>query len=161
MDLKDKVTIVTGGASGIGAASARKFAARGAKVVVTDVNGEGAKAIAYEIGGHAVVCDIGDEAAVNELVEEAEAAFGPVEIFFINAGIYMPFWPVWLESRGMGPVEIGLLFAVGRFARVISSPVIRMTAEDACGAPQLLVACPTGAHKCCYTHSLSHSPLTG
>lgn len=87
MDLKDKVTIVTGGASGIGAASARKFATRGAKVVVTDVNGEGAKAIAYEIGGHAVVCDIGNEAAVNELVEEAEAAFGPVEIFFSNAGI--------------------------------------------------------------------------
>ena len=87
MDLKDKVTIVTGGASGIGAASARKFAARGAKVVVTDVNGEGAKAIAYEIGGYAVVCDIGNEAAVNELVEEAEAAFGPVEIFFSNAGI--------------------------------------------------------------------------
>ena len=87
MDLKDKVTIVTGGASWIGAASARKFAARGAKVVVTDVNGEGAKAIAYEIGGHAVVCDIGNEAAVNELVEEAEAAFGPVEIFFSNAGI--------------------------------------------------------------------------
>ena len=87
MDLKEKVTIVTGGASGIGAASARKFAARGAKVVVTDVNGEGAKAIAYEIGGHAVVCDIGNEAAVNELVEEAEAAFGPVEIFFSNAGI--------------------------------------------------------------------------
>jgi len=51
------------------------------------VNGEGAKAIAYEIGGHAVVCDIGNEAAVNELVEEAEAAFGPVEIFFSNAGI--------------------------------------------------------------------------
>lgn len=49
--------------------------------------------------------------------------------FFINAGIYMPFWPVWLESRGMGPVEIGLLFAVGRFARVISSPLIAYGAD--------------------------------
>jgi PPP family 3-phenylpropionic acid transporter len=49
--------------------------------------------------------------------------------FFINAGIYMPFWPVWLESRGMGPVEIGLLFAVGRFARVISSPMIAYFAD--------------------------------
>ena len=49
--------------------------------------------------------------------------------FFINAGIYMPFWPVWLESRGMGPVEIGLLFAVGRFARVISSPMIAYGAD--------------------------------
>ena len=49
--------------------------------------------------------------------------------FFINAGIYMPFWPVWLESRGMGPVEIGLLFAIGRFARVISSPLIAYGAD--------------------------------
>ncbi len=49
--------------------------------------------------------------------------------FFINAGVYMPFWPVWLESRGMGPVEIGLLFAVGRFARVISSPLIAYGAD--------------------------------
>ena len=49
--------------------------------------------------------------------------------YFINAGIYMPFWPVWLESRGMGPVEIGLLFAVGRFARVISSPLIAYGAD--------------------------------
>ena len=50
-------------------------------------------------------------------------------LFFINAGIYMPFWPVWLESRGMGPVEIGLLFAIGRFARVISSPLIAYGAD--------------------------------
>lgn len=49
--------------------------------------------------------------------------------FFVNAGIYMPFWPVWLESRGMGPLEIGLLFAVGRFARVISSPLIAYVAD--------------------------------
>ena len=54
MDFKDKVTVVTGGASGIGAACARSFAARGANVVVTDVNGEGAAAVAGEIGGHAV-----------------------------------------------------------------------------------------------------------
>lgn len=49
--------------------------------------------------------------------------------FFINAGIYMPFWPVWLESRGMEPVDIGFLFAVGRFARVISSPLIAYGAD--------------------------------
>ena len=87
MDFRDKVTVVTGGASGIGAACARNFAARGAKVVVTDVNGEGAEAVAAEIGGHAVPCDIGDEAAVNALVADAEAAYGPVDIFFSNAGI--------------------------------------------------------------------------
>ena len=87
MDFKDKVTVVTGGASGIGAACARSFAARGANVVVTDVNGEGAAAVAVEIGGHAVACDIGDETAVNALVAEAEATYGPSDIFFSNAGI--------------------------------------------------------------------------
>jgi PPP family 3-phenylpropionic acid transporter len=44
--------------------------------------------------------------------------------FFINAGIYMPYWPVWLESRGLGPIEIGMLVAVGRFSRAFSSPLI-------------------------------------
>ncbi len=87
MDFKDKVTIVTGGASGIGAACAREFARRGAKVVVTDVNGEGARAVADEIGGLVVACNIGDEAAVNALVAESEAAYGPIDIFFSNAGI--------------------------------------------------------------------------
>ena len=43
---------------------------------------------------------------------------------FINAGLYLPYWPVWLESQGLGPVEIGLLFSAGRLARVVSSPLI-------------------------------------
>lgn len=49
--------------------------------------------------------------------------------FFVNAGIYMPFWPVWLESRGLGATEIALFFAVGRLARVLSSPLIAYAAD--------------------------------
>lgn len=87
MQWAGKVTIVTGGASGIGAACCRNFAARGAKVVVADLNGDGAKAVADEIGGLGVACNIGDEADVNRLVKTAQDAYGPVEVMFNNAGI--------------------------------------------------------------------------
>ena len=87
MEWRDKVTIVTGGASGIGAACCRNFAARGAKVVVADLNGDGAKAVADEIGGIGVGCNVGTEAGVNAMIEAAENAYGPVDIMFSNAGI--------------------------------------------------------------------------
>ena len=87
MDWQDKVTVVTGGASGIGAACCRNFAARGAKVVVTDVNADGARAVAGEVGGLAVPCNVGDEAEVDALVAASEAHYGPIDVFFSNAGI--------------------------------------------------------------------------
>ncbi len=87
MDLADKHTIITGGASGIGAATARQFAKLGARVVVADINGDDAQRVAAEVGGKAVVCDVGSEADVNALVAEAESAYGPVDLFFSNAGI--------------------------------------------------------------------------
>jgi NAD(P)-dependent dehydrogenase (short-subunit alcohol dehydrogenase family) len=87
MQFQDKVAIVTGGASGIGAACCRNFAERGAKVVVADLNGDGAKSVAAEFGGLGVACDVGDEAEVNTLVKAAEDAYGPVDIMFNNAGI--------------------------------------------------------------------------
>ncbi|MEQ9640970.1 MAG: SDR family oxidoreductase [Alphaproteobacteria bacterium] len=87
MNWRDKVTIVTGGASGIGAAACRNFAARGAKVVVADLNGDGAKAVADEIGGLGVGCDVGEEAEVNRMVQAAENAYGPIDVMFSNAGI--------------------------------------------------------------------------
>lgn len=87
MQFDGKVTIVTGGASGIGAASARNFAARGAKVAVVDLNGADAAKVAEEIGGLGLACDVGKEAAVNDMVARVEAALGPIDICFNNAGI--------------------------------------------------------------------------
>lgn len=87
MDWQGKVTVVTGGASGIGAACCRNFAARGAKVVVADLNGEGAEAVASEIGGLGVACNVAEEAEIADLVRATEDAFGPVDVFFNNAGI--------------------------------------------------------------------------
>ena len=88
MELKDRVAVVTGGASGIGRALARRFAAEGARgVVVADLEGTAAPAVADEIGGLAVATDVSVEADVIRLVEAAEREYGPIDLFCSNAGI--------------------------------------------------------------------------
>ena len=87
MELDNRVCVVTGGASGIGAATCRAFAAKGARVVVTDINMEGARQVAEEIGGLAIACDVSVEAEVNNLVAEAEKQLGPSDLFFNNAAV--------------------------------------------------------------------------
>jgi len=87
MDLTGRVAVVTGGASGIGACSARAFSQKGAKVVVADLNGDGAKQVADEFGGLAIACDVGKEKDINELVQQCEQELGPIEIFFNNAAV--------------------------------------------------------------------------
>jgi NAD(P)-dependent dehydrogenase (short-subunit alcohol dehydrogenase family) len=90
MEIRGKVAVVTGGASGIGAGMARRFAQEGARgVMVADLNLEGAQAVAQAIGGTAVAarCDVGREADVQALVQLARERFGQVDIYFSNAGI--------------------------------------------------------------------------
>jgi NAD(P)-dependent dehydrogenase (short-subunit alcohol dehydrogenase family) len=87
MELTGKVCIVTGGASGIGAACCRAFADAGGRVAVVDVNEQGAKDVASEIDGVGVGCDVGDEASVNEMIAVVERELGPVDVCFNNAGI--------------------------------------------------------------------------
>ncbi len=87
MELRDKNCIVTGGASGIGAALCRRFVAEGAKVVVADIDGDGAAAVAAEIGAVPYVVDVTDEPANRALVAFAEDRLGPVDVFVANAGI--------------------------------------------------------------------------
>ncbi|MVU76210.1 glucose 1-dehydrogenase [Nocardia sp. ET3-3] len=87
--IDSKVVIVTGGARGMGAAFARKLAAEGAKVVITDVLTEAGQAVAAEIGDAArfFPLDVTDEAAWNDVVAQAVAAFGPISGLVNNAGI--------------------------------------------------------------------------
>jgi NAD(P)-dependent dehydrogenase (short-subunit alcohol dehydrogenase family) len=93
MDIATRVAVVTGGASGIGRSIARALAAAGAAgVVVADIDAAGAARVAAEIeaAGHralAVPADMSREPDVQALVAAAEAAFGPVDLFFSNAGI--------------------------------------------------------------------------
>ncbi|HEY1420568.1 MAG TPA: SDR family oxidoreductase [Candidatus Dormibacteraeota bacterium] len=88
MVISDKVIVITGAAHGIGRALAMRFAAGNAEaVVVADVDGEAAKSVAQEIGGRAVRCDVSVEGDVKRLIDEAETAYGRVDIFCSNAGI--------------------------------------------------------------------------
>ena len=88
MKLQDKVAVVTGGASGIGRAMCRRFAAEGAAlVIVADANGEGAAAVADEFGGLAVHVDVSVEADIQRLAEAAMARHGRIDLFCSNAGI--------------------------------------------------------------------------
>jgi len=88
VELRDRVAVVTGGASGIGAALCRRFAAEGARgVVVADLDGDGAARVAAEIGGLGVACDVADEAQVRALVARAEQRFGAIDLFCANAGV--------------------------------------------------------------------------
>jgi NAD(P)-dependent dehydrogenase (short-subunit alcohol dehydrogenase family) len=88
MNLSDRVVVVTGGASGIGRALARRFADEGARgVVVADLDGAGAQAVATEIGALGVACDVTDESQVVDLVARASDAFGSIDLFCANAGV--------------------------------------------------------------------------
>jgi NAD(P)-dependent dehydrogenase (short-subunit alcohol dehydrogenase family) len=92
MRLQDKVTIITGGASGMGRVAAAMFAAEGAKVVVADVTAPAAQSVVDDItkaGGTAiaVVADVSKEADAKRMVDETIAAFGRVDVLYNNAGI--------------------------------------------------------------------------
>jgi NAD(P)-dependent dehydrogenase (short-subunit alcohol dehydrogenase family) len=87
MQLRDQAAIVTGGASGLGAATARQLAAQGAKVAICDLNAKLAETVAAEIGGVAVVCDVSDAAAAEAAVAQAAKAHGPARVLVNCAGI--------------------------------------------------------------------------
>src|SRR6201991_548412 len=87
MQMKDQAAIVTGGASGWGAATARRLAAQGAKVAVCDLNAKLAESVATEIGGIALVCDVADAAAAEAAVAQAAKAHGPARVLVNCAGV--------------------------------------------------------------------------
>jgi NAD(P)-dependent dehydrogenase (short-subunit alcohol dehydrogenase family) len=88
VDLKGRVAVVTGAASGIGRATAVRFAQEGAAgVVVADLNAEALRPVAEEVKGLAVTCDVSREADVQNVVAQAEKKYGRVDVYFSNAGI--------------------------------------------------------------------------
>lgn len=88
MRLQNKVAIVTGAASGFGAAIARTYIAHGAKVAIADINEAGAQALATELGANAIAvrCDVTKKADIEALVAATVKAFGTLDIVVNNAG---------------------------------------------------------------------------
>lgn len=87
MNIDGQVAIVTGGASGLGAATARRLAAEGARVGILDFDAERAAGVAAELGGHAVRTDVGDEASVEAAVAEIADKLGVPRVAVSCAGI--------------------------------------------------------------------------
>jgi NAD(P)-dependent dehydrogenase (short-subunit alcohol dehydrogenase family) len=114
MEIKGEAAIVTGGGSGIGADVARHLAKAGAKVAVLDVNREGAEAVAKEIGGLGLECDIASAASGEAAVAAATKAHGAARILVNVAGILIP--GRILGKDGPLPLE--------KFARVIEVNLI-------------------------------------
>ena len=88
--LAEKVAVVTGAGSGIGLATARRFAAEGAQVVCADLDSEAGEKAAAEVGGLFVQVDVTDEAQVRELFQRTVDEYGGVHVAFNNAGISPP-----------------------------------------------------------------------
>jgi len=87
MDIRGQAALVTGGGSGLGAATARMLAAAGAKVAVLDVNTKAAAEVAIDINGLAIACDVSDSASTEAAIAKAAADHGPARILVSCAGV--------------------------------------------------------------------------
>ncbi|KZL22135.1 2,5-dichloro-2,5-cyclohexadiene-1,4-diol dehydrogenase [Pseudovibrio axinellae] len=123
--LDGKLAVITGGGSGIGEAAARVFADAGATVVVTGRRLEPLQRVAKEIGGHAIACDVSDQAQVIDLFAQAKQITGKVDVLLNNAGGPGPIACVadvdmkaWVETMNINLV--GAMFCLQEAAKIMS-----------------------------------------
>lgn len=133
MDVKGLAAIVTGGGSGLGAESARHLAAAGAKVTVLDLNGEAAEAVAKEIGGLGLACDVSSAEAGEAAVAQAREAHGPCRVLVNCAGIA----PAKRIVGRDGPMPLDFFENVIKVNLIGSFNLLRLAAADMLGAEPL------------------------
>ena len=134
MNLQDVAALITGGASGLGAATAQMLAQQGAKVAILDLNEELGEKLAADLGGVFVKADVTDEAEVTAAIETAENKLGPLRVLVNCAGTGFPMKTVSKgEAHDLGVfrkvIEINL---IGMF-NVLSKVAAKMTALDPVG----------------------------
>ncbi|PWV97524.1 NAD(P)-dependent dehydrogenase (short-subunit alcohol dehydrogenase family) [Hoeflea marina] len=127
MDANGKSAIVTGGGSGLGAATARALAAAGARVALFDINLEQAEKVAAEIGGIAIACDVSDAAAGEAAVARAAEAHGDARILVNCAGIA----PAGRVVGREGPHDLNLFRKVIEVNLIGSFNMLRLVADRA------------------------------
>ncbi len=126
MRISGQSALVAGGGSGIGAATARHLAECGAKVAVLDLNAEGARTVAAEIGGLACACDISDALSTEAAIAAARAAHGPARLLVNCAGILSPGRILGKD----GPLDLGVFRRVIDVNLVGAFNLLRLAAAD-------------------------------
>jgi NAD(P)-dependent dehydrogenase (short-subunit alcohol dehydrogenase family) len=129
-ELTDKVAVVTGAASGIGAAMCRRFVSEGMTVIVADIDRQAAQTTAAGIGAHAVHVDVSDPTSVAALADESFEMFGHVDLLCNNAGVFQSgqAWEPALDdwNWALGVNLMGVVHGIASF-------VPRMIAQDTDG----------------------------
>ncbi|RJX29071.1 MAG: 3-hydroxyacyl-CoA dehydrogenase [Desulfarculus sp.] len=127
MQIKDSVAIITGGASGLGEATARHLLQRGGQVALFDLAGERGQALAQDLGERVIFCqvDVTDEAQVDQGVRRTVEAFGSVQVAVNCAGIGVPFKVLGKD----GPMDMGRWIKTLQINLVGTMQVIRLAAQ--------------------------------
>jgi NAD(P)-dependent dehydrogenase (short-subunit alcohol dehydrogenase family) len=133
MKLSGYAALVTGGASGLGAATARALAGAGAKVAVLDVNVEAAASVAKEIGGIALLCDVADAKSAEDAVAKAKVAHGAARVLVNCAGI----GPAQRIVGREGPMPLDAFKRVIDINLIGSFNLMRLAAADMTALPAL------------------------
>ncbi len=133
MDVRGQGAIVTGGGSGLGAATARALARAGARVCVLDVNAETLAAVAKETGGLGLVCDVASAEAAQAAVAQAREAHGPCRVLVNCAGIA----PAKRIVGRKGPMALADFEQVIRINLIGSFNLLRLAAADMAGSQAL------------------------
>ena len=147
MRLKDKIAIVTGGASGMGASTARIFAREGAKVVISDVNDRDGEALAKEIGGAArfLHLDVTSEADWKKVADTAVQSFGRIDILINNAGVSgsdpdilsMATWDQQMSINAKG-VFLGLRTVIPEMQKKQAGAIVNISSISGIAAQQFV-----------------------
>jgi NAD(P)-dependent dehydrogenase (short-subunit alcohol dehydrogenase family) len=123
-NLSGKTAVITGGNSGIGYATAKKFKANGANVIITGRSAERVQTAAKELGVKGIVADVADLSALDDLVGQVKSEFGQLDILFVNAGVFAPA-PVGQNTEAMFDTQMGINFKGAVFTIEKLLPVLK------------------------------------
>jgi len=160
--LLGKVAVITGGNSGIGYATAKKFKEDGANVIITGRSSERINTAANELAVKGIVADVIDLSALDNLVEQVKVEFGKIDILFVNAGIFSPA-PVGQNSEEMFETQMGInfkgaVFTIEKFLPILNdgASIINLSSINAyTGMPNTSIYAASKAALNAYTRTAS------